>query len=282
MEFVFQPLDWREKGIKIDGEYLSHLRFADDIIVFASNQLDLEEMMKELAVKSKNVGLTLNAKKTKVMSNGILENICINGEQIESVKEYIYLGQSVSFENQTGREVHRRIALAWNKYWSLKEIMKNKQINLNIKKKVYETIIMPSLTYGCQTWTLRKEDEEKLAVSQRKMERSMIGIKLNDRISNINIRQKTKLYDIVKRVRILKWNWAGHVCRMDNTRWAKRLTEWIPRDRKRKQGRPRKRWRDVFKENIGPDWMRQSRDRILWRKLGEAYAERRLLPTETK
>ncbi|CAH2269458.1 jg6500 [Pararge aegeria aegeria] len=108
---------------------------------------------------------------------------------------------------------------------------------------------MPSLTYVCQTWSLRKDDEETLAICQRKMERSMLGLRVKDRVSN----KKTKLVDVTKRIRILKWNWAGHVCRLQPERWTKKVTEWVPRNETRKRGRPRKRSRDIFHQRCGPD-----------------------------
>ncbi|KAG7301329.1 hypothetical protein JYU34_014259 [Plutella xylostella] len=216
LEMVFRNINWESRGVNIDGERLSHLRFADDIAVFAENPAQLQNMIQELATESNKVGLSMNTSKTKILTNGREEIISILGENIDYVKEYIYLGQSISFDDLTGKEINRRIALSWKKYWSYKEIMKNQNIQMNLKRKLYEIAILPCLTYGCQTWALRKKDETKLAIHQRKMERSMLGIRLSDRISNESIREKTKVMDICERIRTLKWNWAGHVCRMAN------------------------------------------------------------------
>lgn len=214
----------------------------------------------------------MNTSKTKILTNGETYDVVIESVKVEYVKEFVYLGQILSFENCTEREVQRRIALSWKKYWGLKEIMKNKEIKLEIKKKVYESCILPCLTYGCQTWSLRKEDEERIAVCQRKMERSILGIRIADRVSNSTIRKQTKFIDAKRRVRLLKWNWAGHVCRLENNRWTKIVTEWTPLEGKRKQGRQRKRWRDIFNKTCGSDWMQKARDRKTWNVIGEAYA----------
>lgn len=272
LEMVFRKINWEKQGIKINGEYLSHLRFADDIAIFAEESTQLQKMVNELARESKKVGLFLNATKTKIITNGTYQTINVQGQSIEYVSQYIYLGQSVSFLDQTESEINRRIATAWKKYWSLKEIMKNRDINIKIKSKLYNIVILPCLTYGCQTWSLRKKDENKLSVHQRKMERSMLGIKLLDKIKNSIIRKKTQVTDIHYQIRNLKWKWAGHVCRMPCNRWARKLIEWIPLDKKRKKGRPRRRWEDTFTEMCGPMWRRKARDRESWKKLGEAYA----------
>lgn len=229
-------------------------------------------MLKDINNESKKVGLYLNASKTKILTNGEPCYIKIDDTNIETVKEYIYLGQLVSFDNSTQNEIQRRIALGWRKYWSLKELMKNNQIDIKIKTKLYNIVILPTLTYGCQTWALRKEDENKLAICQRKMERSMLGIKLQDKINNKTIRKKTKIYDINNKIRQLKWQWAGHVCRLDNKRWTKKITEWIPRDCTRSKGRQRVRWADTFTKICEGSWMTKARDRQKWKIMGEAYA----------
>ncbi|KAL0821652.1 hypothetical protein ABMA28_005093 [Loxostege sticticalis] len=244
-------------GLNIDGEMLSHLRFADDIIIISDDPTELECMVNELAKESEKVGLAINSSKTKIITNGPKQDIVVGGEKIEYVNKFVYLGQSISFDNNVENEVQRRIALAWKKYWSFREIMKNKQVNIRVKKKLYDSAILPCLTYGSQT----------------KMERSMLGIRIKDKIRNKKIRKITKLADVVKRIRQLKWKWAGHVCRMENSRWTKKVIEWIPRDGRRSRGRPKKRWQDIFAQRCGQDWMRKARNRHLWKELGEAYAE---------
>ncbi|XP_063538127.1 uncharacterized protein LOC134747432 [Cydia strobilella] len=95
----------------------------------------LESMITELAMESKKAGLTMNKSKTKILTNRKPEDITIENEKIEYVKEYIYLGQIVSFEDSTEKEIQRRISTSWKKYWGHKEIMKNGSINIGIKKK---------------------------------------------------------------------------------------------------------------------------------------------------
>ena len=69
LEKVFQKLQWENRGIKIDGEFISHLRFADDIIIFANSSEELQRMLQELNQESLIVGLSMNLKKTKIMTN---------------------------------------------------------------------------------------------------------------------------------------------------------------------------------------------------------------------
>ncbi|CAH2099135.1 unnamed protein product [Euphydryas editha] len=120
----------------------------------------------------------MNISKTKLMTNKTEVNIEVDEEEIEYIKEYIYLGQVISVEDLSIKEVERRVNNTWQRYWSLREIMKNKSIPISEKKTVYNICILPCLTYGCQTWVLTHKIEHKLGVCQRGMERSMLGLRL--------------------------------------------------------------------------------------------------------
>ncbi|KAK4875679.1 hypothetical protein RN001_012101 [Aquatica leii] len=70
----------------------------------------------------------------------------------------------------------------------------------------------------------------------------------------------------------LKWNWAGHIARMQGDRWTKRLLEWRPRTDKRSRGRPPTRWSDDIKR-VRTNWIQAAQDRLEWRTIGEAYVQ---------
>ena len=82
----------------------------------------------------------------------------------------------------------------------------------------------------------------------------MLGIKLIDKIPNLEIREKTKVNDIIEEITKLKWKWAGHVARMKDNRWTIRCTEWQVRDGKRSRGRPKRRWRDDIQQWLRATW----------------------------
>ena len=100
MEEIFKRANI-ETGIKINGERLSNLRFADDIILFAESEKQLEEMLKYLKREGKNDGMKMNEKKTKIKCNEVAQGQCrqgitIDGEKLEEVDEYKYLHQGTS------------------------------------------------------------------------------------------------------------------------------------------------------------------------------------------
>lgn len=272
LEHVFRGLDWDNYGLNINGKQLNHLRFADDIIILEEDPKKLEHMIKDLDEKSRVVGLEMNTNKTKLMTNSIE----VNGIKFEYVTEYVYLGQIISPEDYMTKEISKRIASGWKKYWALKEIVKNKDLSMHIKRKTFNTCILPCLTYGCETWALTDSLRQKLASTQRAMERSILGIRLSDKISNMEIRSRTKLTDIIARIEHLKWSWTGHMLRLrcKLNKWSKQVTLWYPRSNARQRGRPRVRWRDDIRLTLGPYWTRVADDRAHWRELEEAYAKR--------
>ena len=99
------------------------------------------------------------------------------------------------------------------------------------EEKIIDTVILPAImTYDAETWSLTKHQEKKLAVAQRSIERSLLNITKRDKIRNEIIRSKTGVKDIIERVQCMTGQWAGHVARMNNTRWTKITSEWTLRE----------------------------------------------------
>lgn len=123
---ILRCLEWNNLGLNIDGRTLTHLRFADDIVLFAKTPEDLNRMLNELASESAKVGLKLNLEKTKVMTNGNKSNIGVGESQISYAEEYMYLGQLISPKDNINKEIERRITNSWKRYWGLREVNEEK------------------------------------------------------------------------------------------------------------------------------------------------------------
>ena len=239
LEEMFRNLNWDNKGLRVNGRNLNNLRFADDIVLIATSLDDMITMIKDLSKASENIGLRINNNKSFILTNAIQKDIEYeaNKPPIVCKENIIYLGQKLSFNEKTKHEVSRRIGLAWNKFWSLKFILKNKQIKLDTKIKTLKTCVLPTLLYGSQTWSSTELTVQKLEIAQRNMIRSILGYRKIDRHKIEDLYKITKMGNINTDLRKIKWRWAGHIARMTNERWAKILTEWCPLDRKRSRGR---------------------------------------------
>ena len=205
---------------------------------------------------------------TNFQTNDIIK---IEGIEIEKVDQYKYLGQTIVMEDRTANEIQLRIKAGWSVFGRYREIFQDKELPMCLKRKVFNQCINPTLTYGCQTWTLTKDLVQKIEVCQRKMERKILGIKQIEKTPNKTIREKTGISDTLEVITKTRWKWAGHVARMNDNRWTVRCTEWQVRNGKRSRGRPRRRWRDDLQQWQGATWSRAAKDRQHWRNLAEGY-----------
>lgn len=271
LEHVFRQLDWSRFGIYIKDTYFNHLRFADDIVIVSESCNQMQQMITMLHTASKQVGLEMNSSKTKIMTNSIQRPIDVNNTPLQYVKEYIYLGKQISFSKDNNLlEISRRIKTTWNKYWNLKEVFKS-DLPTNLKKKVMDSNLLPCLTYACQTWKFNNVIKNKITTCQRGMERSMLNIKKQHRVRHSKIRSATKAIDALTHAQKLKWKWAGHVARLQDKRWTKRILSWSGPIGKRKQGRPFMRWEDEITKIAGSQWLEVAQNRDHWHSLEEAF-----------
>ena len=184
-------------------------------------------MLQVLSNESRRMYLNMNIAKTKVM---VVDNtpINVNNVPIENVEGYVYLGQRYSIkEKNQNKEIQRIIMAGWAAYALHRDIFKS-NLAICLKRQVYNSCVLPAMTYGAETWTLTKQAQNKLAAAQTKMERSMLNITYKDRKTNIWVREKKKVIDIISNVRKMKWSWAGHINRLKDDRWTTRVTTWRP------------------------------------------------------
>ena len=140
---------------------------------------------------------------------------------------------------------------------------------------MYNSCVLPAMSYGADTWTLTKQAQNKLAAAHTKMESSMLNITYTDRRTNICVREMTKVIDIMYTVRKMKLSWAGHINRLKVNQWTSRVTTWKPYGKKI-QGRPAKRWRDDLDKYWSDTmWQRTAHYRLIGRLHAEAFAQPR-------
>ena len=278
LEEIFHGINWSGKGINIDGEHLHHLKFADDIVLISTNTKEAEIMLNDLHSESRKYGLKINRTKTKLMINDNISATPVKHEdsEIEFTTEYIYLGQKISLqEPNQASDIKRRAQLGWVAFGKLHTIMRS-NLPMSMKKKVFNQCVVPTMTYACETCATTKRMDNKLRVTQRAMERLMAGVTKKDRIRNTELRRKTKVEDIILRIKKSKWRWAGHTARQNDNRWTKRLLDWTPRIGRKNKGRPRVQWEDDIRKFWAKEprsiWRRESNNRTKWRAHAEAFA----------
>ncbi|KAG1664107.1 putative uncharacterized transposon-derived protein F52C9.6 [Nymphon striatum] len=142
LENVFRGLNWTSKGIPINGDRLTNLRFADDVVLLSESPQELQLMVEELRTASSKVGLEINLSKTKVMFNRNIEiqPIMTGNVAFDQVDRYIYLGQLISIHREWEPEVRRRVALGWQAFGRLNNVWSSK-LPLCLKRKSLNFVI---------------------------------------------------------------------------------------------------------------------------------------------
>ena len=141
-----------------------------------------------------------------------------------------------------------------------------------IRRRMYNQCVIPTMTYGAETWTTTKQLEQKLQVAQRAMERRMLNITIRDKVRNSEIRKQTQVKDIIMKIKEAKWRWAGHLMRRDDNRWTKRMSGNLDVEREAEADR-----------NSGGGmtshltqalhWTRLAQDRKQWKNHEEGYIQ---------
>lgn len=266
LEEVFRTLKWENRGIMVDGEPLTHLRFADDIVLFAYDVKTVAKMLKELNLASARVGLRINRAKTQAMKNDqcATGTIKLDDDTIQFVNKYTYLGQTITYNHNIDDEIRRRRSAAWLSFKNIEETLK-KTKNTFLRAHLFNSTILPVLNYGSEVWTMRESDKQKLQKTQRAMERRVLGIRLAQKIPSRTIRQRTNFKDVYMDAVERKFRWAGHVARREDNRWTHRTTFWWPYNFRRPRGRPADRWRKLMQDNLGKNWHQLARSRMAYK-----------------
>ena len=158
----------------------------------------------------------------------------------------------------------------------MKEILKS-NLPVKIKTKVLSSSLLPCLTYACQTWKYTNKIKNKIVTCQRGLERSMLNIRRRQKVRHTKIKNILKSTDALIHARTLKWRWAGHVARIQDDRWTKRITTWKGPRGKRRIGRPHAKWQDDIIKVAGSNWIQVAQDRQSWSLLEEAFTRRGIL-----
>ncbi|KAK6751618.1 hypothetical protein RB195_003188 [Necator americanus] len=278
-ENAMRKLEWDDMGVKVDGRQLHHLRFADDIVLITPSISQAERMLTEFDETCGCIGLQLNLQKTMFMRNGWVSDapFTLNGTNISQCASYVYLGRELNIMNDLTPELGRRRRAAWGAYKSIEDVVK-KTKNTRLRAHLFNTTVLPALTYVSETWEFRKQEENAVSVIERAIERVMLGVsrftKVRDGIRSSLLRQRSKIGDAAAFAKESKTRWAGQVMRFDDNRWTRAVSDWVPRDIKRTTGRPPTRWSDFFTKSLKEkyDAIRVPRERgttvLLWHAIG--------------
>ena len=155
---MYVGLDKAQDEIKIAGRNINNLRYADDTTLKAEREEELKSLVMKVKVESEKVGLTLNIQKTKIMASGPITSWEIDGETVETVSDFLFLGSKITADGDCSHEIKRRLLLGRKVMINLDSIFKSRDITLPTKVCLVKAMVFPVVMYGCESWTVKKAE----------------------------------------------------------------------------------------------------------------------------
>ena len=157
-------LEEAQAGIKIARRNINNLRYADDTTLMAESEEELKSLLMKVKEESEKVGLMLNIQKRKIVASGPITSWEIDGETVERVSDFIFLGSKITSDGDCSHEIKRRLLLERKVMTNLDSIFKSRDITLPTKVHLVKAMVFPVVVYGCESWTVKKAERRRIAV----------------------------------------------------------------------------------------------------------------------
>ena len=144
-------LEEAQAGIQIAGRNINNLRYADDTTLMAESEEELKSLLMKVKEESENVGVKLSIQKTKVMASGPITSWQIDGETMETVKDFIFLNSKIPADGVCSHEIKRCLLLGRKVTTNLDSIFKSRDITLPTKVHLVKAMLFPVVMYGCES-----------------------------------------------------------------------------------------------------------------------------------
>ena len=151
-------LEETQAGIKIAGRNINSLRYADDTTLMAESEEELKSLLMKVKEESEKVGLKLNILKMKIMASGSITSWQIDGETVETVADFIFLGFQITVDGDYSHEIKRCLLLGRKVMTNLDSILKSRDITLPSKLHLVKAMVFPVVMNGCESWTIKKAE----------------------------------------------------------------------------------------------------------------------------
>ena len=151
-------LDEAQVGINIARRNINNLRYADNTTLMAESEEELKSLLMKVKEESEKVGLKLNIQKTKIMVSGPITSWQIDGEKLEIVTDFIFLGSKITADGDCSHEMKRCLLLGRKAMSNLDSILKSRDINMLIEVHIVKGMFFPVVMYGCESWTINKSE----------------------------------------------------------------------------------------------------------------------------
>ncbi|TKS65493.1 LINE-1 reverse transcriptase -like protein [Collichthys lucidus] len=251
------------EGLRFGGLRIGSLLFADDLVLLASSERDLQLSLEQFAAECEAAGMRISTSKSEamVLSRKRVEcSLRVGDEILPQVEEFKYLGVLFTSEGRMEREIDRRIGAASAVMRTLhRSVVVKKELSRKAKLSIYQLIYVPTLTYGHELWVVTERTRSRIKAAEMSFLRRVAGLSLRDRVRSSAIREELRVEPLLLRIERSQLRWLGHLVRTPPGRLPGETFRARPSGR-RPRGRPRTRWRDYV-------------SRLAWERLGVPLGE---------
>ena len=180
-------LEEAQTGIKIAGRNINNLTYADDTTLMAESEEELKSLLMKVKAESERVGIKLNIQKTKIMASSPITSWEVDGETVETVSDFIFLGSKITAYGDCSYEIKRRLLLERKVMTNLDSIFKSRDITLPSKVHRVKAMVFPVVMYGCENWTIKKAEHRRIDVFELWFWRRLLRVPWTARRSNQSI-----------------------------------------------------------------------------------------------
>lgn len=212
-----EALENTRAGIKINGNIIKNIRYADDTVIMASSISELQSLMDLIVKHSEDFGLYMNTSKTKLLvflKTPRPATLKLHGETIAQVSSLKYLGSLVNQQCDPKLEIRSRIAQARITLNNMKTLLANRNLSLELRIRILRCYVFPVLLYGCESWTIDATTEKRIEAFEMYAYRRMLRISWTEHKSNIEVmHQMGKHKELLTTIKERKLEYLGHIMR---------------------------------------------------------------------
>uniref|UniRef100_A0A8C6KZ86 Reverse transcriptase domain-containing protein n=1 Tax=Nothobranchius furzeri TaxID=105023 RepID=A0A8C6KZ86_NOTFU len=247
------------EGIRFGGLRIRFLLFADDVVLLALSERDLQLSLEWFAAECEAAGMRITSSKSETMvliRKRVECLLWVRDEVLPQVEEFKYLWVLFTSEGKLDQyEINRRIGAASAVMWALyQSVVVNRELSQKAKLSIYRSIYVPTLTYGHELWVVTERTRSRIQAAEMSFLRRVAGLSLRDRVRSSVIREGLGVDPLLLHIERSQLRWLGHLVRMPPGRLPGEVFRARPTGR-RPKGRPRTRWRDyvshLARERLG-------------------------------
>ena len=242
-------LEEAQGGIKFVGRNINNLRYADDTTFMAESEEELKSLLMKVKEGSEKVGLKLNIQKNKIMVSGPITSWEIEGETVETVSDFIFLGSKITADADCSHEIKRRLLLGRKVMTNLDSILKSRDITLLTNVRLVKAMVFPVVIYGCESWTVKKAERQRIDACGLWCWRRLLRVPWTARRSNQSILKEISPGISLEGMMLkLKLQYFGYLTQRVDSVEKTLMLGGI--GGKRRRGRERMRWLDGITDSM--------------------------------